>query len=177
LYSIPLFIKMISMKYFNISIGIFIALAASRFIPHPPNFTSLLALSFYIPIILGISFIPVLVGSFVITDLIIGLHDVTFFTWGSIIFIGLGSKFFSKNLFSRVSGSLLGACLFFIITNFGVWSLGYYGYTLGGLMNCYFLAIPFFYYTLISTFIFSAIIESALSLYILKKNRLVKNKK
>ena len=165
------------MNYLKISIGVFIALATSRFVPHPPNFTSLLALSFYIPAILGIRFIPVLVASFVLTDLIIGLHDVTFFTWGSIIFIGLGSKFFFLYLFIRVLGSLLGGCLFFIITNFGVWSLGYYGYTLGGLMNCYFLAIPFFYYTLISTFIFAAIIESALWLYILEKNRLVKNKK
>ena len=165
------------MNYFKVSIGIFIALAASRFIPHPPNFTSLLALSFYVPALLGPTYIPALIIAFILTDLVIGLHDVAFFTWGSIILIGLGSRFFTKNLFSRVSGSLLGACLFFIITNFGVWSLGYYGYTLGGLMNCYFLAIPFFYYTLISTFIFSAIIESALSLYILKKNRLVKNKK
>ena len=40
-----------------IFIGIFIVLAASRLIPHPPNFTSLLALSFYIPAILGIKFI------------------------------------------------------------------------------------------------------------------------
>ena len=47
------------MHYFKISIGIFLALAASRFVAHPPNFTSLLALSFYIPAILGIKFIPV----------------------------------------------------------------------------------------------------------------------
>jgi len=34
------------MKTLNICFGILIALSASRFIPHPPNFTSLLALSF-----------------------------------------------------------------------------------------------------------------------------------
>ena len=44
------------MNYFKISLGIFIALAASRFVPHPPNFTSLLALSFYVPAILGLKF-------------------------------------------------------------------------------------------------------------------------
>ena len=48
------------MNYLKISIGIFFALAASRFIPHPPNFTSLIALSFYVPAILGVRFIPVL---------------------------------------------------------------------------------------------------------------------
>ena len=52
------------MNYLKISLGIFVALAASRFIPHPPNFTSLIALSFYIPAILGTRFLPALVVSF-----------------------------------------------------------------------------------------------------------------
>jgi len=147
------------MHYFKISLGIFVVLAASRFIPHPPNFTSLLALSFYIPALLGVRYLPALIASFILTDLVIGLHGVTLFTWGSVIFIGLGSRFFLKNIYTRVSGSLLGACLFFIVTNFGVWSLGSYGYKLEGLMMSYTLAIPFFTYTIISTFVFSAIFE------------------
>ena len=153
------------MNYFKISLGIFIALAASRFIPHPPNFTSLIALSFYVPALLGIRYLPALVASFFITDLIIGFHSVTLFTWGSIIFIGFGAKFFASTILTRISGSLLGACIFFIITNFGVWSIGSYGYTINGLILCYTLAIPFFTYTLVSTFIFSSIIEGIYRLY------------
>ena len=148
------------MNYLKISIGIFIALAASRFIPHPPNFTSLLALSFYVPALLGIRYLPALLLSFVITDFFIGFHSTLIFTWGSIITIGLLSKYFAKNILSRISGSLIGACIFFLITNFGVWSNGVYGYTFSGFLACYTLAIPFFAYSLISTFIFSAIIES-----------------
>ena len=147
------------MNYLKISLGIFLALAASRFIPHPPNFTSLLALSFYIPTLLGARYLPSLVLSFIVTDLIIGFHGVTLFTWGSIILIGLGSRFFTSTILSRVFGSLLGASLFFVITNFGVWTLGSYSYTFEGLLLCYTLAIPFFTYSLISTFIFSGIIE------------------
>ena len=60
----------------------------------------------------------------------------------------------------RISGALVGACLFYLITNFGVWSLGSYGYTFEGLILCYTLAILFFAYTLISTIIFSTIIET-----------------
>ena len=108
------------MRYLRISIGIFIVLAASRFIPHPPNFTSLLALSFYVPVLFGIRFLPVLVASFFITDLIIGFHSVTLFTWGSVIIIGMISKYFVKNTLTRISGSLFGALIFFLITNFGV---------------------------------------------------------
>jgi len=137
-----------------------VALAASRFIPHPPNFTSLIALSFYIPTILGIRYLPALIVSFIITDLVIGFHGVTFFTWGSIIVIGLGSKFFTSNIFSRIGGALSGVLVFYIVTNFGVWSLGGYGYTLQGLIVCYTLGLPFLGNTLISTILFSSIIEA-----------------
>jgi hypothetical protein len=155
-------------KYINISIGIFVALAASRFIPHPPNFTSLLALSFYVPALLGVRYLPSLMLSFIVTDLIIGFHGVTLFTWGSVILIGLGSKFFTNTILNRVFGSLIGACLFFVITNFGVWTLGYYTYTFDGLLLCYTLAIPFFAYSLISTFLFSGIIEGIFKINFLK---------
>ena len=148
------------MNYLKISFGIFIALAVSRFVPHPPNFTSLLALSFYVPALIGLKFLPVLIISFILTDFFIGFHNVTLFTWGSVILIGLMSKFFITSILSRISGALLGACLFFFITNFGVWTLGSYGYTLEGFILCFTLALPFFGYTFISTFIFSTAIET-----------------
>ena len=151
------------MQYLKISIGIFLALAASRFIPHPPNFTSLLALSFYVPAILGIRFIPALVLSFLITDLIIGFHGLTLFTWGSVIIIGLISKFFLLNSVNRILGALIGAFLFYLITNFGVWTFGIYGYSLEGLIACYTLALPFFGNTIVSTLIFSSLIEIVLT--------------
>ena len=162
------------MNYFKISIGIFIVLAASRFIPHPPNFTSLIALSFYIPAILGIKFIPALIFSFFLTDLIIGFHSTIFFTWGSVIFIGLISKFFIFSISNRITGSLLGAFLFFLITNFGVWSIGLYGYNFEGLIACYTLAIPFFGQTIVSTLIYAFIFE--LMLLANKKFEIIKIK-
>tara|TARA_B110000014_G_scaffold237401_1_gene203301 strand:- start:58 stop:552 length:495 start_codon:yes stop_codon:yes gene_type:complete len=150
------------MNFIKISIGIFLALAASRFIPHPPNFTSLLALAFYVPILFGIKFIPVLILCFAITDLFIGMHSLTIFTWGSLIVIGILTKYFYSGIFSRILGSLLGATIFFIITNYGVWtSSGIYSHTFEGLLLCYTLAIPFFTYSLISTFIFSSIFEGS----------------
>ena len=148
------------MNYFKISIGIFITLAVSRFIPHPPNFTSLLALTLYVPTLLGKRFIPALILSFIITDYFIGMHSLTFFTWGSIVLISYLSKFFSKSFLKRITGALIGAFIFFIITNLGVWLNGSYGYSINGLIICYTLALPFFAYSLISTFIFSNIIEA-----------------
>ena len=66
------------MNYLKFSIGIFAVLAASRFIPHPPNFTSLIALSFYVPVFLGIRYLPALILSFVITDIFFGFHSTIY---------------------------------------------------------------------------------------------------
>ena len=147
------------MKQISICIGIFIALSLSRFIPHPPNFTSLLALSFYVPVIFGLRYLPALLFSFAITDFIIGYHSGTFFTWGSVFLIGLIANYFAKNITTRLTGALVGALIFFVISNFGVWVSGMYGLTIVGLLNCYTLALPFFAYSIISTTIFSLIIE------------------
>ena len=147
------------MNYIKITLGIFLVLSASRFLPHPPNFTSLIALSFYVPILFGLKFLPVLILCFAFTDFVIGFHSVVLFTWGSVVFISLMSKYFNKGIIYRACGTLTSCCVFFITTNFGVWSLGSYGYSFQGLIECYFLAIPFFAYTIISTMIYSFIIE------------------
>ena len=150
------------MKKINIFLGVFIALAMSRFIPHPPNFTSLIALSFYIPAIFGMRYFPALLISFIITDYIIGFHNTVIFTWGSVILISLISKYFLNTIITRIIGALSGAVIFFIITNFGVWFAGMYEANLEGLIQAYVMGLPFFGYSLISTFIFSAAIETIL---------------
>ena len=157
------------MYYLKISVGIFLALAASRFIPHPPNFTSLIALSFYIPLIFGVKFIPILIFCFVVSDIFIGFHSTTFFTWGSVLIIGLVTKFFKNNIFLRLIGVVSASLIFFIFTNFGVWVLGSYGYSYEGLITCYIAAIPFYTNTLLSTLVYSAIIE--IILYFYKSNK------
>jgi hypothetical protein len=79
---------------------------------------------------------------------------------GSVVLIGIMSKFFNKSILIRIFGALGGALIFYILTNFGVWLSGTYGYSLVGLTNCYVLALPFFGYSIISTLFFSVIIES-----------------
>ena len=147
------------MTYLKFSLGIFLVLAASRLIPHPPNFTSLIALSFYVPAFFGVRYLIVVLTSFFITDIFLGFHTLTIFTWGSVVVIGLVSKYFNQSTFFRSTGVFLSALLFFIITNFGVWLSGSYGYSINGLISCYWLAIPFFGNTVLSTIFYSTIIE------------------
>lgn len=171
--------KLFIMNYLKLSIGILIALSASRFIPHPPNFTSLIALSFYVPAMFGIRYIPVVLIAFIFTDIIIGFHQTLLFTWGSIFLIGYLSCLFifRGNFLLRIFGSLSGAFIFFLLTNFGVWLLGGYGYTINGFLTCYFLALPFFTNTIAATLFFSILIEAIYTVYslgrkfdIVKKN-------
>ena len=151
-------------KNIKISIGILFVLAISRFIPHPPNFTSLISLSFYVPALLGLKFLPFVLLSFIFTDIIIGFHNTLFFTWGSVILIGIVANKFVNSITSRITGALIGALIFFVVTNFGVWSLGSYGYDFNGFLACYTLAVPFFGYSLMSTLFFSLLIESVISI-------------
>ena len=84
------------MNLTKITIITLLSIMITRFIPHPPNFTSLIAISFYIPLIFGIMYMPVVLFSFVITDILIGFHNILFFTWGSVVIIGLLSKYFTS---------------------------------------------------------------------------------
>ena len=64
--------------------------------------------------------------------------------------------------------------LFYLITNFGVWILGGYDLTFDGLITSYTMAIPFFGYTVLSTIIFSLIIELVYKIVGSKKNKVFK---
>lgn len=153
-------------------IVIFLLLFMSRIIPHPPNFTNLLALSFYVPILLGPRYLPALIISFIFTDLLIGYHYDTHWTWGSVLVIGLLARYFIESISLRLIGASLSALIFFIVTNFGVWLSGMYGYTLKGLFNCFINAIPFFGNSLISTIIFSLLIEAGIKLFNFKLSKI-----
>ena len=130
-----------------------------RIIPHPPNFTPVIALSLYIPMIFGIWSIPFCILGFAITDSFIGFHSLLIWTWGSLVLVGLVSRF-NRGTISRLLLAFLGAFIFFMCSNFGVWFTGsFYEPTIQGLITCYIAAIPFFTNTILSTLIFAIFIE------------------
>jgi hypothetical protein len=71
----------------------------------------------------------------------------------------------------NVGTILLSSVIFFIVSNFGVWLL-YYPQTLEGLIQCYALAIPFFFNTVLGDLIFSALL--IFPFYFLHKRELFK---
>ena len=153
-------------KYIKISekeifpIGLVLLLAFSRLIPHPPNFTPIIAvaiMSGYFFKNINLSFIVLLI-SMLLADVFVGFYKNMFFVYSSLflitfIFFKITDKINYKNLFAL---GFLGSVIFYLISNFGFWAVGnIYEKNLNGLISCYVLAIPFFKNTLFSTIIFS----------------------
>ena len=148
-----------SLKYLLILFGLIGMMILFRMVPHAPNFTPIIALSLYLPILFGFWSIPFIILGFAITDYFIGFHSLLIWTWGSLAIIGFISKF-CKNIFSRLIMSFISSLIFFIISNFGVWATGsFYEPNLQGLIYCYIMAIPFFANTLVSTILFACLFE------------------
>lgn len=131
----------------------------SRIIVHTPNFTPVIALALFGGFYLSRRHALIVpVALMVISDLVIGLHDLFVFTWGSVALIavlGIWARRY-KSPGMMLGSSIVSACLFFLVTNFGVWLL-HYPLTLEGFVRCYTLAVPFFRSLFVSTLIYSAV--------------------
>ena len=137
-------------------------LAMSRLIPHPPNFTPVISvaiMSGYLFRNIYLSFV-VLITSMILADAFIGFYENMLFVYLSLlliayIFYKISGKINLKNLFIY---GFFGSVIFYLISNFGVWYFGnLYEKNFNGLIECYFLAIPFFKNTVLSTIFFTYI--------------------
>ena len=145
-------------KNVKILFGFFLTILFFRYVPHLPNFTPILAMTFYGTLIFGRSSLTYIILAYAVSDLFIGFHNQLFWTWGSLFLIGYVSSLF-RGLSGRSVGVFISSLLFFVLTNLGVFLSGYYGYTFESLIQCYTLAIPFYTNTIISTIMFSVFIE------------------
>ncbi len=143
-------------KFFYLVFFIFI-LAISRLIPHPPNFTPILASAIIGPLIINDrlygAVIPI--TAMFISDIILGFHSYQFIIYLTILVVSLISPM-KKNYIKFGFLALLASLWFFISTNFAVWLMwDFYPKNIEGLISCYTLALPFFKNTLISTILFT----------------------
>jgi hypothetical protein len=134
--------------------------ALSRLIPHPPNFTAISAVALYgaskIPDKKRALLVPLL--AMLLSDAIMegmyrmgiwafpGFHSGMWYVYGAFAVVAMiGFWIRSQFSYGRLAiGTLCASVSFFMITNFGVWLSGWYGYTVEGLVVCYVAAIPFF---------------------------------
>ncbi len=139
-------------------------IALSRIIPHPPNFTPVIAMAVFMPYLtrnLSSAMVVPLLAMFV-SDLYIGFHASMFWVYISILLATTLSHYtmsIKKTYVHLGSNALLSSTLFFVVTNFAVWMSGtMYPLTLDGLLLCYTMALPFFGNTIASAIFYVSLL-------------------
>jgi len=151
--------------------------ALSRLLPHPMNFAPVTAIALFSGVYLNKKYafiIPII--ALLISDAIIGFYPYIYWIYGTILLIaliGLWLKSHVQNIsgakkVSYIAGTtLVSSVIFFIVTNFGVWTSGmYYEMSWSGLMQCYAMAIPFFRNTLLGDVVYVGVMFGVYELVI-----------
>lgn len=160
-----------------ITVSIMVAIAAAtRFLPHPPNFTAIGGMALFGAATLTNKKLAFLVPimAMLISDLFIpNGFDLSVYT--AFIAIAALGLFISnkKGPMPVIVGSISASVIFFAISNFGVWaSQGMYTKNAIGLITCFEAAIPFFPNTLAGDLFFSSLLFSSYAI-IIKTNLVI----
>ena len=152
--------KLIPLNISLAALFIIVSLVFSRLIPHPPNFTPILATGIFAPYVIRSKYVSIgiVLLAMIISDLFIGFHRLMLFVYLPIILSLLLSDYLKSKIRTLLNFFIIGSIgtvIFFVISNFGVWLINdFYTFDLAGLMECYVMAIPFLKNTLFSTLIY-----------------------
>lgn len=152
-------------------IGMMLLAAFSRLIPHPANFTAVLAVALFGGAKFKNLSLAILVPLIVMmtTDLVIGFYSLMPFVYGCIVLTAIIGMYIGRtsNPVYILFGSLLASTLFFMVTNATVWYHNpQFAQTFSGLLICYDFAIPFFRNQLFGDLFFNMLLFG--SFYIVK---------
>ena len=134
---------------------IMLAAVLTRLVPHLPNFTPVTAIALFGGLYISNKILAYALPLTImfISDIFLGFSTITLFVYVGFMLVTLiGTLRKKPNILTIFMGSLS----FFIVTNFGVWLLGY-PKTWTGLVECYTLALPFFRNSLLGDFFYSGV--------------------
>ena len=155
-----------NLKVLMLPVSLILVLSFSRLIPHPYNFTPILAVGvfggFYFKNYILSLFIVII--SMFVGDLVIGFHNTMFFTYSALAAAtGIGMMIKKLNFKEIVLSGFASSVIFFLITNFGSWlTMAMYEKSFSGLLQSYIMGIPFFHNTLLSTLIYLFVLKFTL---------------
>lgn len=145
-----------------ITFGLIVLALIARIIPHPANFSPLIALALFAGqrwswrrsfFVMGF----ILLAS----NLFLGADAVVWATTGIFFLLTGAAKCLPANHSWQTSTILafITSWAFFLASNFFVWALAdWYPPTLGGLLDCFTLALPFYPASFFSTLIYSLVL-------------------
>lgn len=108
-----------------------------------------------------------LTSDLILNKLVYGVEGLFYagaaYVYVPILIMTLISRFVSKlNIKNFVGLSVAFTIVFFLVSNFGVWQVGFtYPLTAQGLMTCYIAALPFALNTLAGTLLYGGVIMAA----------------
>jgi hypothetical protein len=137
--------------------------AASRLIPHPPNFAPITALALFSGAKFSDKRLSLLVPltALIISDTVLGFYKQLWVVYGCFCLIVCIGFMIRKRTaaWAVAAATVTSSILFFVLTNFGVWALGsLYSKTLEGLIACYVAAIPFFQNAVLGDVFYAALL-------------------
>ncbi len=154
-----------------LAMGFFFLAIVLRFLPHPPNFAPVAAMSLFAGCYLsGGAGIILALGAMAISDFIghslgiAGMHFYSSATMLTVYFAIALTALVGRALRGRTRwvplAAVTGTAIFFLLTNFACWLDPMMGYprTLAGLGQCYWAAIPFARNSLLGDLFYSAIL-------------------
>ncbi|MGD9984717.1 MAG: DUF6580 family putative transport protein [Porticoccaceae bacterium] len=145
-----------------LAIAIVIA-AFTRLLPHPPNFSPVMALALFSGAALRDWRLALLVplAAMLMADLWLGFHATMVFVYlGMALTVWAGRWLGARRRpLLLLAAGMAGASLFFLVSNAGVWlTQDIYPATGAGLAACYLAALPFFHQTVLATLVYGALL-------------------
>ena len=144
-----------------IVVGLVVLAVFSRLLPHPPNFTPVMAIALFSGFHFQSKSIGLLapLAALFISDLILGFYSVMWAVYLGFAVMILISSYLKKNktLTTVMLTTLFGSLFFFMLTNFAVWlQASIYSKDWSGLSQCYVMALPFFRNSLLGDLVYTS---------------------
>ena len=136
--------------------------AGSRLLHLPPNVAAVTGVTIFAGFAIRNVWLAILVpiAAMALADVVLGWYNEAIFTYiGMVAGVFLARGLLHPLTPVRLIGTtFLASLAFFVVSNFGVFISGYYGYSLEGLIACYVAAIPFWQNSLIADFMSTAVV-------------------
>ena len=145
----------------KLALGLIVLGAASRLLHLPPNIAAVTGVTLLAGFALRNIWLALLVpiGAMALADIVLGWYPGVLATYAGMaagIFIARG-LLPKLTVLRLVATTFFASLAFFVLSNFGTWLEGWYGYTWEGLVACYIAAIPFWQNSLIADFTSTAL--------------------
>ena len=165
-----------SIRNLVVATGLILAVAATRFLPHPPNFSPVMAVALFGSAVFANRYVGIAlaIAAMLVSDIFLGMHSTLPFVYAAMLLAAyLGLRLRENRTALKIAGvTVAGSVLFFVVTNLGVFIMqDLYAKNLQGLGECFAMALPFFQNSLAVDMLFTAVLFTMHHLFVTAPER------